>query len=78
MNAPFWIDYVFASGGGLSNLQFLVGVGSFLLLFVLSTLMLIFLPMKPDEVRGLFKRADRGTSAHPPGWDRDILVNHGH
>lgn len=78
MNAPFWIDYALASGGGLSSLQYLVGVGSFLLLFILSTLMLIFLPMKPDDMKRFFKKTERGVSAHPPGWERDILVNHGH
>lgn len=78
MNAPFWIDYVFASGGGLSSLQYLVGVGSFLLLFVLSTLMLIFLPMKPDDVKKFFKKTERKAPTLPQGWDRDILANHSH
>ena len=78
MNAPFWVDYALAMNGGLSGLQFVVGVGSLLVLVVLSTLMLIFLPMKPADIKRFFKGDERKASVSSKEWKRDMLAHHSH
>ncbi|MBI2876057.1 MAG: hypothetical protein HYY20_04175 [Candidatus Tectomicrobia bacterium] len=75
MYTPFWVDYALAYGE-LSNLQYLVGVGSFVLVFILSTLMVVFLPMRPDQLKSFFQRAGRRPSTQQPKWNQDILPGH--
>lgn len=78
MDAPFWVNYALAMSGGLSGLQFAVGVGSFLALVVLSTFMLIFLPMKPANIKRFFTGAERKASVSSQEWKRDMVAHHSH